>query len=247
MSASAAVAPLPFDAVVLAGGHGTRLREVVAHLPKPMAPVAGRPFLELLLGTLAAKGIGRAVLSLGYMAQTVIDHFGPRFAGIELGYAVEATPLGTGGGLRAALARVQTPHALVVNGDTFLDLDLAALAAFHRERGVPLLVGRSVEDAARYGRLRIAAGRVVGFDEKGAAGPGIINAGHLVLPRTVFDAHALPERFSFEADFLAAEVARQRFDLFVADGTFIDIGVPDDYRRAQTELAPFAAALPPRR
>ena len=234
---------LPFDAVVLAGGRGTRLREVVAHLPKPMAPVAGRPFLELLLGSLAAKGIGRAVLSLGYMAQVVVDHFGPRFSGIELDYAIESTPLGTGGGLRAAMLRVSTSHALVVNGDTFLDLDLAALAAFHAERDVPVLVGRAVDDAARYGRLRTSGGRVVGFDEKGAPGPGIINTGHHVLPQTMFDGQALPERFSFEVDFLPVEVGAQRFDLFVAEGAFIDIGVPDDYRRAQTELAPFAAAL----
>ena len=115
------------EAVVLAGGLGTRLRQVVPDLPKPMAPVAGRPFLEILLGALAAKGIDRVVLSVGHRADAITGHFGHRWNGLEIDYAVEATPLGTGGAVRLALGHCRHDPVLVVNGDTFLDLEVDAL------------------------------------------------------------------------------------------------------------------------
>ena len=228
------------DAVVLAGGFGTRLRSVVPDLPKPMAPVAGRPFLELLLAALARRGVGRAVLSLGYQADVIRRHFGDGFAGIELAYCIEDTPLGTGGAIRAALPLCHGAQALVVNGDTYLDLDLAALLATHGGQGSesdPVIVGRALDDAARFGRLRCDGDHVVGFSEKGNAGPGIINSGHYLLPIALFAGSALPAAFSFETDYLPTAVQQRRVALFLTQGDFIDIGVPDDYRRAQTQLA----------
>lgn len=229
------------DAVVLAGGFGTRLRSVVPDLPKPMAPVAGKPFLEILLRMLARKGVRRAVMSLGYQADVIVKHFGDRFAGIELVHEIETTPLGTGGALRAALARCESDAALVINGDTFLDLELDALRARWQAARHPLIVGREVPDTARFGRLDMHGAQLRGFAERGAGGPGVINMGHYVLPSGLFAAHgSLPVQFSFEADFLAPQVRALGFEVFVTQGLFIDIGVPEDYARAQTELAAYA-------
>jgi D-glycero-alpha-D-manno-heptose 1-phosphate guanylyltransferase len=228
------------DAIVLAGGMGTRLRPVTGDLPKPMAPVAGRPFLEILLSTLARKGLRRAVLSLGYRAERIRDHFGARFAGVELDFEIEPVPLGTGGAIRRALARCRTSTALVVNGDTLLDLELDTLLGFGRSPDCPVLVARAVDDTARYGRLDVERGRLIAFAEKSGSGPGLVNTGHYRLPCHLFEGQALPEAFSIEHDFLAPRAADLGIEVFVSHGTFIDIGVPEDYARAQSELAAFA-------
>lgn len=225
------------QAIILAGGFGTRLRQVVTDLPKPMAPVAGRPFLEILLTSLACKGFRRVVLSLGYMAGEVVSHFGDRFAGMKLVYEIEEMPLGTGGAVRQALARCTSDHVFVFNGDTFLDLEIKDVEAHWQTHHAPIIVARDVSDTARYGRLDTVNGHVLGFSEKGVAGPGLINAGCYVLPAGILDDFPPGQPFSLEADFLAKAAGTQQFDLFVTNGYFIDIGVPEDYARAQTELA----------
>lgn len=227
------------EAIVLAGGFGTRLREVVPDLPKPMAPVAGRPFLEILLLALASKGFCRVILSLGYMADKVVAYFGDHFAGMELVYEVEDTPLGTGGAVRQALTRCSEDHVFVFNGDTYLDLEVADVEARWQTHHVPIIVAREVPDTARYGRLNTEEERVIGFIEKGMAGAGLINAGCYVLPVAILNEFALGQAFSLEADFLAKTVGVRRIDLFVTRGHFIDIGVPEDYARAQSELVEF--------
>lgn len=224
------------EAIVLAGGFGTRLREVVPDLPKPMAPVAGRPFLEILLTALARKGFSRIILSLGFMADKVIEHFGENFLGMELIYEVEDSPLGTGGAVRQALARCNADHVYIFNGDTYLDLEVTDVEAYWQRHHAPIIVGREVADTARYGRLVVAEDRVIGFSEKGAAGSGLINAGCYVLPVDILDNFALGQAFSLETDFLTKAVETKRTDLFVTSGHFIDIGVPEDYARAQIEL-----------
>lgn len=225
------------EAIVLAGGFGTRLKQVVPDLPKPMAPVAGRPFLEILLASLARKGFRRAVLSLGYMAEKVASRFGGQFAGMELVYEIEKTPLGTGGAVRQALLQCKADHVFVFNGDTFLDLEAADVEAHWQAHRAPIIVAREVPDTARYGRLDTADGRILGFAEKGAGGPGLINAGCYVLPAGILDSFEPGQPFSLETGFLAKAVSAQRFDLFVTQGHFIDIGIPEDYARAQAELA----------
>lgn len=226
-------------AVVLAGGFGTRLRSVVSDVPKPMARVAGRPFLELLLAHLARNGFCRIVLSVGYLAETIRDHFGDSWRGLEIDYAVESEPLGTGGAIRAALARCDGDHAYVFNGDTYLALDCAGTDALWARTRTPIIVGRRVDDTARYGRLEVDAdGRILRFLEKAASGgPGLINAGAYVLPRAIVEAFPPAERFSFETDFLREAVDRRVFLTYETDAEFIDIGTPDDYARAQILLA----------
>lgn len=225
------------EAIVLAGGYGTRLRQIISDVPKPMAPVAGRPFLEILLTGLAQKGFDRVLLSLGYMADKVTSHFGDKFAGITLSYEIEASPLGTGGAVRQALSRCESDHVFVFNGDTYLDLEATEVQACWEASRAPIIVARDVPDTARYGRLDVVDGKVCNFAEKGATGPGLINAGCYVLPKNIFARAKLDQTFSLEADFLADEVHKQQFNVFVTNGLFIDIGVPEDYARAQTELA----------
>jgi D-glycero-alpha-D-manno-heptose 1-phosphate guanylyltransferase len=225
------------QAIVLAGGFGTRLRQVVSNVPKPMAPIAGRPFLEILLGSLARKGFTRVVLSVGFMAETISDHFGDEFNGMHLDYAVEQNPLGTGGGVRLAMNKVTGDHAFVFNGDTFLDLEVPQLAELWHSRHRPIIVGRAVPDTVRYGRLLSAHGLATGFTAKSVGGPGLINAGCYVLQRGQLDEFAEGQAFSIEADFLVPAVARGEFDVFETQGLFIDIGVPEDFMRAQSELA----------
>ncbi len=225
------------ECIVLAGGFGTRLREVVPDLPKPMAPVAGRPFLEILLSMLARKGFTRVVLSLGFMADKVVDHFGDSYLGMELVHEIEPQPLGTGGAIRAALARCVADHVFVFNGDTYLDLEVDDVERLWRLAGHPVIVVREVPDTARFGRVEISDGRVSAFLEKGMPGPGLINAGCYVLPRDALDLFPSGKAFSLETDYFVDGLRRLRFEGFVTRGRFIDIGVPDDYALAQTELA----------
>jgi D-glycero-alpha-D-manno-heptose 1-phosphate guanylyltransferase len=225
------------EAIVLAGGFGTRLREVVPDLPKPMAPIAGRPFLEILLSQLSRKGFTRVVLSLGFMAEKVIDHFGERYAEMDLVYEVESTPLGTGGAIRAALDRCESDHIYVFNGDTYLDLEVDKLERLWLSQHRAVIVVREVPDTARFGRVEMKDGRVNAFLEKGISGVGLINAGCYVLQKDALTGFPLGANFSIESEFFIKHLQRVVFDGFVTQGLFIDIGVPDDYVLAQTVLA----------
>lgn len=228
---------LAHDVIVLAGGFGTRLREVVADVPKPMAPVAGRPFLDHLLQRLALQGASRVILSVGHMAHLIEDRYGAGFAGLDITCVREDHPLGTGGGIRKALAATRTEWVLVINGDTWLDMPYSEFLAQAEEAQAPLaMVTRWVDDAARYGRCVVEDDRIVVFGEKSGAGPGLINAGVYALRHDLFKPFDLPESFSFETDFVARHLPELRPLAHRSDGYFIDIGVPDDYRRAQIEL-----------
>ena len=191
------------EGIVLAGGFGTRLREVVPDLPKSMAPIAGRPFLEILLSSLARKGFTRVVLSLGFMAEKIIAHFGESYAGMQLVYEVESRPLGTGGAIRAALTRCESDHVFIFNGDTYLDLEVDELESLWQARRHSVIVVRKVPDTARFGRVEMSDERINAFLEKGMSGAGLINAGCYVLPKGALDDFALGQPFSLETEFLS--------------------------------------------
>ncbi len=227
------------QAIVLAGGLGTRLRTVVPDLPKPMAPIRGKPFLSILLDDLVTAGFSNVILAVGYRHEAIRDYFGDRYKSLRLDYSVESEPLGTGGAIWLALAQTTAPHVFVVNGDTYLELDYQSMLAFHHEANATLTVAVcSVPDAGRYGALDIERNRIRGFSEKGRSGPGIINGGVYLLSRDLFNGYALPTVFSFETDLLAPHVGTLRPLAFQTAGTFIDIGVPKDYARAQDVLSP---------
>ena len=225
------------EAIVLAGGFGTRLCEAVPDVPKPMAPIAGRPFLEILLSSLARKGFKRIILSLGFMAKTISSHFGKRYAGMELAYVVEESPLGTGGAVRLAMPQCEADHVYVFNGDTYVDLEMEQVERLWQARRNAIIVGREVPDARRYGRLLVSDGLVCGFREKGDTGSGLINAGCYVLSTSQLDDWPVNTPFSLESDYLVRTVAVDSVDFFETSGLFIDIGIPEDFRLAQTLLA----------
>jgi D-glycero-alpha-D-manno-heptose 1-phosphate guanylyltransferase len=226
------------EAMVLAGGLGTRLAAKLRGLPKAMAPVAGRPFLEILLDQLRRAGCTRVLLSVGHLHQAIQEHFGASFRGLRLDYSIEDVPLGTGGAIRRTLAQATEEHVLILNGDTFLQADYAAMMKFHAAEGVALTMAITRQpDIARYGGVLVEGKRIVGFQEKGRSGPGWINAGAYVLNRNLQWPQSLPEKFSFETDFLMPETARLAPAAYAVDGFFLDIGVPEDLERAQTELA----------
>lgn len=231
----------PMEAIILAGGLGTRLASRLRAVPKAMAPVAGRPFLEILLSQLHRAGCTRVLLSVGYLHPVIHRHFGPIFRGMQLDYVIEHTPLGTGGAIRKALAEAAEDTVLVLNGDTFLQVDYAAILKFQvtEAAGLTLAITRQ-DEVARYGGVMVAGKRIVGFEEKGRSGAGWINAGVYALPRNLQWPKALPEKFSFETDFLVPELARLRPAAYKVDGFFLDIGVPEDLDRAQVELAALA-------
>jgi D-glycero-alpha-D-manno-heptose 1-phosphate guanylyltransferase len=230
------------QAIVLAGGLGTRLRGVVPDLPKPLAPVAGRPFLAIVLGRLADAGFARAVLSVGYRHELIQRAFGERFGALALDYAIEDRPLGTGGAIRLAARACSDADVFVLNGDSTVDVDFGAMRSMHLAAAARLTVcAVHVDDTARYGRLQLDGERIAGFEEKGVAGAGAINAGVYLIQRDLLERLGLPEVFSFEADVLAARLAELRPLAFPARGGFIDIGVPQDYARAQRVFALAAA------
>lgn len=225
------------EAVILAGGYGTRLRSVVSDVPKPMAPIQGRPFLEMQLRMLDRQGFGHAVLAVGYLGHMIASHFGDHFGNVSLTYSIEDTPLGTGGAIQAALRECQRERVFVLNGDTYLELDYGAADHLWQAERCGVIIGRELLDTARYGRLTTSNGWVTGMVEKGVEGPGIVNAGCYVLSRTQLSDFVRPPPFSFETDYLARILPTSPFRLFVTGGLFIDIGVPEDFARAQDLLA----------
>jgi D-glycero-alpha-D-manno-heptose 1-phosphate guanylyltransferase len=227
------------EAIVLAGGFGTRLRGIVDDVPKPLAPVAGRPFLAWLLDRLAASGIRRCILATGYMSEAIEAAIGKRWQGMEIAYSVEPEPLGTGGAIRLAATQLHGGGVHVLNGDTWLAYSPQALERATRERGAAIgMALAEVGDVGRYGAVeRDARGMVTGFREKGEHGPGAINAGCYFLAAAALASLPARDAFSFEREVLQPAAAMAGVAGFIDTSGFIDIGVPEDYRRAQALFA----------
>lgn len=226
------------DAVILAGGLGTRLRSVVADRPKVLAEVGGRPFLQLLLDQIAATGIRRTVLCTGYLGDQVEARLGASYNGVALRYSREDEPLGTGGALRLALPKITSPAVLVLNGDSFCEWDPDDLYGSHRRngaRGTMLLV--QVSDARRFGRVVMdEAGRIVGFTEKSDdPSPALINAGIYILERDVIERLEAGKPLSLERDVFPALIGHGLYG-HRTGGQLWDIGIPEAYAQAGIEL-----------
>ncbi|MGT2471976.1 nucleotidyltransferase family protein [Paraburkholderia terrae] len=224
-------------AIVLAGGLGTRLRSVVPDLPKPMAEVAGKPFLWWVLRRLEQQGIGDVYLSVGYKREVIEAYFGTKFGALNVHYVVEDEPLGTGGAIAKAFDAIGGDEAFVLNGDTMTIVEFADLrSAAASDVDLAMAVAK-LDDVARYGAVDFDATsmrRVTAFREKGQTGAGFINAGVYLVKRDALKRYPLPEKFSFEQDFLHAHLADLRVSAVPAVSQLIDIGVPDDYALAQT-------------
>jgi len=222
------------EAIVLAGGLGTRLRGVVADVPKPMAPVQGRPFLERVLDQLVEGGISTVILAVGYRHEVIRAHFGEAYRGVALLYSVEREPLGTGGAISLACGQASAHDVFVLNGDTFVEIDFRTMLDAHMRRAAQLTMAvYQVADVGRYGALKVSEGFVYGFCEKGKCGPGWINAGTYVFGPALRDRLPRQGAYSFEQDVLVPTVQSIRPLAFPVAGLFVDIGLPADYARAQ--------------
>jgi D-glycero-alpha-D-manno-heptose 1-phosphate guanylyltransferase len=221
--------------VVLAGGLGTRLRPALAAgVPKSMATVADRPFIDHLLDAGLRRGVDDVVLLTGHGAAVVERHVGSAHRGVRVRHSAEATPLGTGGALVGA-RRLLDERFVLVNGDTWADVDLAALVACLDR--APLALGLTrVDDAGRFGRVEVTGDVVVRLVEKGRDGPALINAGVYACRRELLD--ELPDTgpSSFERDLLEPLLSRLRPRWVPAGPDFFDIGVPDDLAAADRHL-----------
>ena len=229
-----------FDVVVLAGGFGTRLREVVPDLPKPMASVNGVPFLEILLKRIVPLKPQKIVLSVGYRWQTISEYFKDSFQGVPVEYSVESVPLGTGGAFFKSLRdKCQSSVILLLNGDSFFDVDCLDLLEKHilTKSDISLALAK-VPHIARYGQVLFHPNsqRVYQFIEKnGSSESGCINGGVYAVSSTILGLK-MPEHFSWENDILKAKLNELVVSGFEYDKTFIDIGIPEDYFKAQEIL-----------
>jgi NDP-sugar pyrophosphorylase family protein len=219
-------------AAILAGGMGTRLQPVVADRPKVLAPVAGRPYLTHLLDQLADASVSDVLLLTGYRADQVRDTFGECYRGMRLRYSVEPVPLGTGGAIRHALGLVDSPQVLLLNGDSYIEVDLGAFLEHHDERNADVsLVLCRVNDTSRFGRVEAdGEDRIVRFEEKGEnAGAGWINAGVYLMERRVIRSIVPGLALSLERDLLPRWLATLRVMAHRTEGRFLDIGTPESY------------------
>lgn len=226
------------QAIILAGGFGTRLKSQVGNLPKPMAPVSGRPFLSWLLEYMAGQGVTDAVLCLHHMPEMISDRLSTRHAGIRLSYLIEKTPLGTGGAIRNALAQLRCNEpVLVLNGDSLVTVNYMDMLQTHYRSGRSMTIAtKTMPDCSRYSLLEVKKELVHSYKARGTHAPGVISNGFYILEPDVFDGYALPQAFSFEADFLAPNIPAIKPASYDQVDYFIDIGIPADYRRAQHEI-----------
>jgi D-glycero-alpha-D-manno-heptose 1-phosphate guanylyltransferase len=226
------------EAIILAGGLGTRLREAVPDLPKCMAPVAGRPFLSYVVDALRMQGVRHFVFSLGYKAEVIEAFLKDHYPTLDYTTVVEPEPLGTGGAIRLALESTRTNDVLIANGDTLFKVNVAELASFHRsEDAACTLALKPMEHFERYGVVELDKdGRIKSFKEKRYYKEGLINGGLYLLNKLRFLALEFPLKFSFEKDYLEAYYTKGDFYGLPQDSYFIDIGIPTDYSKAQEDL-----------
>lgn len=231
------------EAIILAGGLGTRLRPLISDVPKCLAPINGKPFLHYLIIYLRKCGIEHFIFSVGYMHEKIGDYLKSNYPDLKYQLALEEEPLGTGGAISLAIEKSKENNVLVCNGDTMFKVDIEALATFHLDKNaVCTLSLKPMVDFDRYGVVTLREDESVeSFKEKQFYNSGLINGGVYALNRDYFLKENLLKKFSFEKDYLEVKVNRESGNNpdifgFIQDKYFIDIGIPEDYERAKTEL-----------
>lgn len=227
------------EAIILAGGLGTRLRSVVADLPKCMAPVNGVPFLTYIIDDLKQQGVTRFIFSLGYKSESIIAFTEANYKDLDKVYVIEKEPLGTGGAIKEACEAVQQENVLVLNGDTLFAVDLQELADIHiKQHAECTLALKPMTDFSRYGSVETNTNAMVtAFHEKQFCKKGMINGGIYALQAKKFLQYNWPSVFSFEKEYLEKNINTHKLYGIAFDDYFIDIGIPEDYEKAQKELS----------
>lgn len=236
------------DAIILAGGLGTRLRSEIKDVPKCLAPVADKPFLWYILTYLKKYDVNRVILSVGYLREPVfewIDDVKAEFP-FEFDYAIEDEPLGTGGGIKLAMSKVNGDSSFVFNGDTFFNVDLNKLYNSHLKSNCDIsLALKPMVKFERYGAVDFdfSDGKIISFREKTYCESGVINGGVYVINKysNIFDNQ--PDKFSFESQILEKQCVLKNLYGIVQNGYFIDIGIPKDYKKAQIDFKNFNALI----
>lgn len=231
------------EAIILAGGFGTRLQAVVNDVPKPMAPIIKEPFLNYIFAYLKFFNIEHVVLSTGYLSEKISEYYKNEYKGIKISYTKEVNPLGTGGGIRLALEKCFTDTVLVLNGDSFFDVNLISYYKQHSLlKSNCSLALRNVNNAARYGTIKLEDTFIIkAFKEKDSFElPGLINGGVYILNRELFlNETEANIAFSIEKDFFEKRINQITIFGFEYQGYFIDIGIPEDYNKAQIDFMNF--------
>lgn len=226
------------EAIILAGGMGTRLREEVSELPKSMALINGIPFLQYQLDYLQSFGIKKVVLATGYLANIITDYFADKYKEIEISYSHENQPLGTGGAILKALEKTTSQNVLILNGDTMFKANLNEFYKSHINGKADFsLALKPLQNFERYGVVKLNdKNKVIGFEEKQYQAEGNINGGVYLLNKNKFNELDFEKKFSFEKDFLEKEFSHLNFNGFISNGYFLDIGIPQDYKQAQADF-----------
>lgn len=226
------------ECIILAGGLGTRLRSAVPDLPKVMAPVAGKPFLYHIITFLKGQGVEHFIFSLGYMHDVIESYVMKSFPEIDFAFSVEKEPLGTGGAIQLALNHVKGENVIVVNGDTLFKADLSAVSDNHVSKAAACtLTLKPMRNFERYGVVAIdSVGKVVSFKEKKYYDEGLINGGIYILNKQSLLNLDMPSKFSFEKDYLEKYIQEQTICGLQDDNYFIDIGIPEDFEKANKDL-----------
>lgn len=226
------------EVIILAGGLGTRLREAVPDLPKCMAPVNGKPFIDYVLKHLQKQGIQHFIFSLGYKSDAFTEYLVQSLTPDAYSIVIEKEPLGTGGAIRYACSVSREDQVLVVNGDSLFVTDVSVLSEFHISHQADCTLAlKPMENFDRYGVVVLDEDQsILSFQEKKYYAKGLINGGVYLLNKNSFLKEAMPEKFSFETDYLQKLYPNRKFYGVIQEGYFIDIGIPGDYQKAQNDL-----------
>lgn len=225
------------EAIILAGGLGTRLKGVVSDIPKPMAPINGIPFLKYLLEDVHQYRIERIILAVGYKWEVIHEYFGQEFMGMEIIYAIEHEPLGTGGAIKNAMQHLNHADFFLLNGDTFFKVDLRALETHYNKNHSDLCLAlKAMTNFDRYGTVTLKENQIIAFQEKKQMTKGLINGGIYALNTRIFDLAKDQKKFSFETDIMESGLGQYHVHGFISDSYFIDIGIPEDYQQAQMDM-----------
>ncbi|EHD2818451.1 NTP transferase domain-containing protein [Campylobacter jejuni] len=220
------------QAIILCGGLGTRLKSIIKDIPKPMAPINDKPFLEFIFEYLKKQGIKEVILAVSYKYEVIQEYFKDEFLGIKIKYSIEKEPLGTGGAIKEALKFIKN-EAYVLNGDTIFDIDLKKLILNNSKICLAL---KQMNDFDRYGTVELDSKNYIKlFKEKEFKKQGLINGGIYFLNKDIFNDFTLQEKFSFE-EFLQENYEKLKAKAHIFDNYFIDIGVPGDYRRFMNDI-----------
>ena len=229
------------EAIILAGGVGSRLKSSVPDVPKPMAVINGKPFLYYLLTYLESQHISRIIISVGYKYETIIDYFGNDFHSIPIIYVVEEKPLGTGGGITLALKECNMEHIFIMNGDSFFPVDFQELKKVHDEKKAEITLAlKKIPESDRYGTTILDNNSIiVSFSEKAERKEALINGGIYLLDKSKFEQRRFAESFSFEKDYLEKVVDDKCVAGCIFNNYFVDIGTPESYEKAQNDFNKF--------